>query len=38
MNKTLTHKGYDGSVEYSAEDSMLHGRILGIRDMAILRE
>jgi predicted HicB family RNase H-like nuclease len=33
MSQTLTHEGYDGSVEYSAEDRILHGRILGIRDM-----
>jgi predicted HicB family RNase H-like nuclease len=33
MNTTLKHRGYDGSVLYSAEDKLLHGRILGIRDM-----
>jgi predicted HicB family RNase H-like nuclease len=33
MSTTLQHRGYDGSVEYSAEDKMLHGRFLGIRDM-----
>jgi len=33
VSKTLTYKGYDGSVEYSAEDRLLHGRILGTRDM-----
>jgi len=32
MSTTLQHRGYDGSVEYSAEDKMLHGRVLGIRD------
>jgi len=32
-NQTLQHRGYDGSVEYSAEDKMLHGRVVGIRDM-----
>ena len=32
MNETLQYRGYDGSVLYSAEDKMLHGRILGIRD------
>ena len=35
MNQTLQHRGYDGSVLYSAEDNILHGRILGIRDMVI---
>jgi predicted HicB family RNase H-like nuclease len=34
MSQTLQYKGYDGSVLYSAEDRVLHGRILGIRDMA----
>ena len=33
MNQTLQYRGYDGSVLYSAEDKMLHGCILGIRDM-----
>ncbi len=33
MSETLTYQGYDGSVEYSAEDRVLHGRILGIRDV-----
>src|ERR1035441_7478794 len=33
MGQTLQYKGYDGSVLYSAEDRVLHGRILGIRDM-----
>ena len=33
MGQTLQHRGYDGSVLYSVEDKMLHGRVLGIRDM-----
>ena len=33
MSTPLQHRGYDGSVEYSAEDKMLHGRVVGIRDM-----
>jgi predicted HicB family RNase H-like nuclease len=33
MSQTLHYGGYDGSVEYSAEDRLLHGRLLGIRDM-----
>ena len=33
MSRTLQYRGYDGSVLYSAEDKMLHGRVLGIRDM-----
>ena len=33
MNQTLQYRGYDGSVLYSADDKMLHGRVLGIQDM-----
>jgi hypothetical protein len=33
MSQTLQYRGYDGSVLFSAEDRVLHGRILGIRDM-----
>jgi predicted HicB family RNase H-like nuclease len=33
MSQTLQYKGYDGSVLYCAEDRLLHGAILGIRDM-----
>jgi len=33
MSSTLHYRGYDGSVQYSAEDKMLHGRILCSRDM-----
>lgn len=35
MSQTLQYKNYDGSVEYSAEDRLLHGRLLGIRDAII---
>jgi predicted HicB family RNase H-like nuclease len=35
MSQTLQHKGYDGSVEYSAEDHLLHGALLGIRDAIV---
>jgi predicted HicB family RNase H-like nuclease len=35
MSQTMQYKDYDGSVEYSAEDRLLHGQILGIRDMVI---
>jgi len=34
-NNALEYKGYRGSVEYSAADRVLHGRILGIRSMII---
>jgi len=30
MNNTLEYKGFKGSVEYSADDDMLHGRILNV--------
>jgi predicted HicB family RNase H-like nuclease len=33
VSKTLHYNGYDGSVEYSAEDRLLHGSLLGIRDL-----
>lgn len=31
---TMEYKGYRGAVRYSAEDHLLHGRILGIADVA----
>jgi predicted HicB family RNase H-like nuclease len=33
MSSTLQHRGYEGSVQYSAEDKMLHGRLLCARDI-----
>lgn len=33
MSQTLEYKGYNGSVLYSSEDAILHGRVIGIRDM-----
>ena len=35
MNQTLQYKGYDGSVEHSLEDNVLHGSLLGIRDAIV---
>ncbi len=35
MSDPMQYKGYEGSVEYSAEDRLLHGKLLGIRDMII---
>ena len=35
MSQTMEYKGYNGSVEYSTEDRLLHGKILGIRDVVI---
>lgn len=31
MNNTIEYKGYIGSVEFSAEDSIFHGKVQGIR-------
>ncbi|MEY2342054.1 type II toxin-antitoxin system HicB family antitoxin [Acidithiobacillus sp. IBUN Pt1247-S3] len=33
MKNRLEYQGYFGSVEYSAEDDALYGRILNIRDL-----
>jgi len=33
MSRTLKYRGYEGSVLYSEEDRLLHGRIIGIHDM-----
>jgi predicted HicB family RNase H-like nuclease len=35
VSQTLQYKGYDGSVEYSAKDRVLHGSLLGIRDAIV---
>jgi predicted HicB family RNase H-like nuclease len=32
MKNALSYKGYYGSVEYSDEDEVFHGRIIGIND------
>ncbi len=31
--KYLEYKGYTGSIEYSPEDSLLYGKVLGIRGL-----
>lgn len=33
MTKHLEYKGYNGTVEYSAEDNCLFGKIIGINDL-----
>lgn len=33
MKKTLTHMGYQASLEFDAEDEIFVGRILGINDV-----
>lgn len=35
MSKTMKYKGYEGSVLYSAEDRLLHGKLQGIRDFVL---
>ena len=33
MNSTLEHKGFRAKIEYSADDNLFVGRILGIQDI-----
>ena len=33
--RALTHRGYSGSLVADVEDDVLHGRILGIRDVVL---
>ena len=33
MNKTMQYKGYVGSVEFSEEDGLFCGKVLGIRSL-----
>jgi predicted HicB family RNase H-like nuclease len=33
MKECLEHKGYLGSVEFDAEENVLHGEVIGIRDV-----
>lgn len=33
MNNTLEYKGYIGSVEFSSEDKVFFGKIIGIKDL-----
>lgn len=33
MTDTLDYRGFSGSVEYSAEDKILYGQVLGIRGL-----
>ena len=32
MSNVLTYKEYFGNVEYSPEDNVFHGRVIGIKD------
>jgi predicted HicB family RNase H-like nuclease len=36
--KTLKHKGYKGSVEYSSDDNCLYGKVLGMNSNLITYE
>lgn len=33
MNNTMEYKGYIGSVEFSEEDALFYGKVMGIRAM-----
>ena len=33
MNNTIQYKGYVGSVEFSEEDKLFYGKVLGIRSL-----
>lgn len=33
MNNILEYKGYNGTVEYSAEDNVLFGKVIGIKNL-----
>ncbi|MDW3022879.1 type II toxin-antitoxin system HicB family antitoxin [Ligilactobacillus salivarius] len=33
MQETMNYKGYQGTIEYSLEDNVLHGRVLGIKSI-----
>jgi len=33
MKNMLKHKGYSGTVEFSADDEILYGKIVGVRDV-----
>ena len=33
MNNTIQYKGYVGSVEYSEEDGIIYGKVMGIRSL-----
>ena len=33
MSNTMTYKGYTGSVEFSEEDAVFYGKVLGIRSL-----
>lgn len=36
MNNTMEYKGYVGSVEFSEEDGLFYGKVMGIRGFSAL--
>lgn len=37
MSNTMLYKNYAGSVEFSEEDGLFYGKVLGIRSLISLR-
>ena len=37
MNNTIQYKGYVGSVEFSEEDGIFYGKVMGIRSLFLTR-
>lgn len=35
MENILEYKGYTGTIEYSEEDNLLYGKLLGIRSLVL---
>ena len=33
MNNYMQYKGYTGNIEYSGEDAVLHGKVMGIKTL-----
>jgi predicted HicB family RNase H-like nuclease len=33
MSDLLEYKGYNGTIEYSADDNIMHGKVLGIKGL-----
>ena len=38
MNNTMEYKGYVGSVEFSEEDGLFYGKVMGIRALISYEE
>ena len=37
MNNTMEYRGYVGSVEFSEEDGLFYGKVMGIRARSLMR-